>query len=204
MLSDNSETPWIRIGGVAGILTPLVAFTFIGLSIVTYPQFSWVNNALSDLGVVSGATSSLLNLGLFCGGLLSFNFAMGLYRFLDKGVIGKVGAVVFVAASLSLIGIGVANENVRPFHYIFSVAFFTLVPISLFVIAVYFLIARQRPIAVFTLLIGILAAAPWVLYFSVQYANGVAIPELWSALSAAVWAVIIGWKMLKAPSRMKD
>ena len=203
-MSERQESTWIRLGGPAGIITPAVAFTFIGLSIATYPQFSWMNNALSDLGVVSGATSSLFNFGLFVAGLLSLNFAFGLYRFLDKRLIGKVGAVLFVVASLSLIGIGIANENFSPFHYIFSVMFFTFMPISLLVIAGYFLISRQKSSAAFTLFIGILAAAPWVLYFIVQYASGVAIPELLSGLAGSAWAVVTGWMMLKASSRTKN
>ena len=194
----------MRFGGIAGILTPVLAFTFIGSAIVAYPQFSWVDNALSDLGVVPGITSTLFNFGLFVSGFFSFNFAIGLYKFLNKHATGKIGAIIFILASLSLIGIGVTPENIRPFHYIFSVAFFSLVPISLLVIASYFLVMRQKPLAAFTLLIAILAATPWVLFFQIQYVQGVAIPELLSALAGAVWSVVIGWKMFKGASHQKS
>ena len=194
----------MRVGGPAGIVTPIFAFTFIALAIATYPEFSWVNNALSDLGVVPGITATLFNYGLYASGLLSLNFAIGLYKFLNKHALGKIGAVVFVAASLSLEGIGITPENIRPFHYFFSVAFFSLVPISLLVIAGYFLITRQKPLATFTLLIAVLAAAPWALYFMVQYVPGVAIPELLSAIAGATWAVVIGWKMIKTASHPKS
>jgi hypothetical membrane protein len=141
---------------------------------------------------------------LFVSGLFSLNFAIGLFKFLGKHITGKIGAIIFAAASLSLIGIGVTPENIRPFHYIFSVAFFSLVPISLLVIASYFLVMRQKPLAAFTLLIAILAAAPWVLFFQIHYVQGVAIPELLSALAGAVWSVVIGWKMFKAASQPKS
>jgi hypothetical membrane protein len=194
----------VRFGGVAGILTPVLAFTFIGLAIATYPQFSWVDNALSDLGVVRGITSTLFNFGLFVSGLFSVNFAIGLFKFLGKHLTGKIGAVIFILASLSLMGIGVTPENIEPFHYIFSVAFFSLVPFSLLVIASYFLVTRQKPIATFTVLIAVLAAAPWVLFFGIHYVQGVAIPELLSALAGTVWAIVIGWKMFKAASHTKN
>ena len=203
-LSESEKSFWVRFGGIAGILTPVLAFTFIGLAIATYPQFSWLNNALSDLGVVPGSTSTLFNFGLYVSGLFSLSFAVGLFKFLGKHIWGKIGAIIFAAASLSLIGIGVTPENIRPFHYIFSVAFFSLVPISLLVIASYFLVMRQKPLAAFTLLIAILAAAPWVLFFQIQYVQGVAIPELLSSLAGAVWTVIIGWKMFKAASKPKS
>jgi hypothetical membrane protein len=202
-LSEAQKSAWLRIGGVAGILTIILAFTFIGLAIATYPEFSWFDNALSDLGVVSGVTASLFNFGLFVSGLLGLNFATGLYNFLSKNASGKIGSVIFAAASLSLMGIGVTPENIRPFHYIFSVAFFSLVPISLLAIAAYFLIARQNPLAGFTLLIAITAVIPWALYFSIHYVEGVAIPEVLSALAGAAWTVIVGWKMFEAGSQLK-
>jgi hypothetical membrane protein len=202
-LSEPQKSVWLRIGGVAGILTPILAFTFIGLAIATYPGFSWFDNALSDLGVVSGVTAPLFNFGLFISGLLGLNFATGLYKFFSRNASGKIGSVIFAAASLSLMGIGVTPENIRPFHYILSVAFFSLVPISLLAIAAYFLITRQNPLAGFTLLIAITAVIPWALYFSIHYVEGVAIPEVLSALAGAAWTVIVGWKMFEAGSQLK-
>lgn len=205
-MSESPKSFWIRSGGFDGIVTPIVAFTLIGLSIATYPEFSWLNNALSDLGVVPGATASLFNFGLVVSGLLALHFAIGLFKFLDKNILGKVGAVVFAAASFSLEGIGWTPENVHPFnlpmHYFFSVAFFSLVPISLLLIGGYFLISREKRLANFTLLIAVLAAAPWVLYFLFQYVPGVAIPELLSALAGSAWTVVVGWRMYKAGSQM--
>jgi len=185
-----------------GVLTPVFAFVLISLSILTYPQFSWTNNALSDLGVVPGVTATLFNFGLYASGLSSLTFAIGLYKYLNKNILGKIGAIVFFAAGLALEGIGWAPENIRPFHYIFSVAFFTLVPMALLIIAGYLFITREKRLAEFTLLIAVLAAAPWVLYFLVQYVPGVAIPELLSALAGSAWTVVVGWRMYKAGSRM--
>ena len=202
-MSEPQKSFWVRSGGLDGIVAPIVAFTFIGLAIATYPEFSWVNNALSDLGVVPGATASLFNYGLFLSGLLTLHLAIGLYKFLNNHIMGRIGAVIFFAAGLAPEGIGAAPENRPPFHYIFSVAFFSLIPIALLVIAGYFLISKEKRLAGFTLLIAFLAAAPWILYYTVHYVPGVAIPELLSALAGAAWAVFIGWKMLKTGSQPK-
>jgi hypothetical membrane protein len=201
-LADRKGSYWLTTGGVTGIFTPVFAFLFIALSILTFPQFSWTNNALSDLGVVPGVTATLFNFGLYGSGLLSLSFAIGLYKYLTKNVVGKIGAIVFAAASLALEGIGWAPENVRPFHYIFSVAFFALVPIALLLIASYLFITREKGLAEFTLLIAVLAATPWVLLFLVQYVPGVAIPELLSALAASAWSILVGWRMYQAGSRI--
>ena len=198
-MDERKQSYWLTSGGGMGIAVPVVAFTFIILSILTYPPFSWTNNALSDLGVVPGITATLFNFGLYASGLMSLTFAIGLYRFLYKNALGKIGAIIFFAAGLGLEGIGIAPENVHafnfPWHVFFSVLFFVTVPIALLVIAGYFLSAHKRHLAEFTLLIAILAAAPWLLYSIVQYVPGVAIPELVSALATSAWTVTIGWRM---------
>jgi hypothetical membrane protein len=61
----------------------------------------------------------------------------------------------------------------------------------------------QVRIAVFTLLVAIVAATPWVVLFSVQYVSGVAVPEFVSAFAGSVWAVVLSGKMLKQASRSK-
>jgi hypothetical membrane protein len=199
--------PWfLTTCGGMGVIVPVVAFTFIILSILTYPPFSLTSNALSDLGVVSGITATLFNFGLYVSGLMSLWFAIGLYQYLSKNALGKLGAMVFGAASLALEGIGWAPEGTNafnfPWHYFFSVLFFALVPIALLVIVSYFLTTHEAHLAGFTLLIAVIAAAPWVLYFAVQYVPGVAIPELFSTVAASAWSITVGWRMYQAGSAM--
>jgi hypothetical membrane protein len=193
-----------RIGAASGIVTPVLAFTCILIAVASYPQFSWTNNALSDLGIIAGITGPLFNFGLYTSGLFAFNFAVfGLFTYLEKSWVGKIGAVTFVATGLALMGIGFFPENVVPWHYLFSVAFFVLLPISLLVITVAFALERQTKMALFTLLIAIAAALPWILLFAVRYVSGVAIPEFASAVAGSVWAVVLSYKMFKAASQPK-
>jgi hypothetical membrane protein len=203
VLSKSNKAAWLRVGGSIGLLTPVSALLFIGLAIASYPEFSWVDNALSDLGVVAGVTSILFNFGLFVSGLFSLVFSLCLFKFLDEHVVGKVGAAFFVLASLALEGIGGFPENVRPFHFVFSVAFFVLVPIALLVIAGYYLLTRQRRMFTFTLLMAFAAAAPWILQYLFHYVSGVAVPEAVSALVASVWVLVLSGKMLRYASRAK-
>ena len=184
------------IGAAAGIAAPLLAFTCILTAIASYPAFSWTNNALSDLGVIPGITSLLFNFGLIISGFLSFTFAvLGLYVFLRASWAGKIGTAVFAAANLALMSIGIFNENFSPTHYLVSVAFFTLVPISLFILSCAFWLRYQRGMAVFTVLSGILAALPWLL-LAFNYIPNVAVPEFLSGLAVSAWAVMIAKKML--------
>jgi hypothetical membrane protein len=193
-----------RIGAASGIVTPVLAFTCILTAIYSYPQFSWTNNALSDLGIIAGITGPLFNFGLYSSGLFAFSFAIfGLFTYLGKSWVGKIGAVTFAATAVALMGIGFFPENVVPWHYLFSVAFFVLLPISLLVITGAFALERQTKMALFTLLIAIAAALPWMLLFAFHYVSGVAIPEFASALAGSAWTVVLSYKMFKAASQPK-
>ncbi len=186
-----------RLGASAGIIAPLLGLICILSAIATYPPFSWTNNALSDLGVVSGITGSLFNFGLVASGLLAFNFAtFGIFTYFGKSWVGKIGSVVFAAATVSLIAIGVFNESFSPTHYLVSVAFFTLTPISLFVLTSAFWLRHQRGMAAFTVLVGVAAALPWLLLFAFNYVPNVAIPEFVSGIAVSLWAIVQGKKML--------
>ncbi len=187
-----------KLGAVAGIVTPILGFTCILLAIASYPSFSWTNNALSDLGVGKGYTGPFFNFGLYASGFLGLVFSVfGLFSYLGKSVVGKVGAVAFAAATVALIGIGVFNESFSGTHFAFSVSFFVLAPIALFIIAVAFALAEELSIAVFTVSIGIMAALPWILLFAINYVPGVAIPETISALAVSVWVITLSYRMVK-------
>jgi hypothetical membrane protein len=198
-LPEYSTTGKQRFGAATGIFAPITAFTCILIAIASYPSFSWTSNALSDLGVIAGITGLLFNFGLCAGGLLALNFALfGLYAYLRKTWVGKIGAAAFAAATIALIAIGVFNEHYSGTHYAVSVAFFTLMPISMLIITCAFLLAHQRRMALFTVSTGIAAALPWILLFAFKYVPNVAIPEFVSGLIVSAWTIILGYKMLKS------
>lgn len=112
----SKKVIWLKVSGICGILTPIVAFTGIFLAVASYPQFSWTGNALSDLGVVEGVTAVLLNFSLVISGILALISASGFFIFLRDYVLGRIGVVMFVLAALALIAIGTFPENVKPTH----------------------------------------------------------------------------------------
>ena len=192
-----------QLGEASGIAAPIVAFTCVLTAIASYPEFSWTNNALSDLGIISGITGPVFNFGLYCSGLFVLKFAMfGLFKYLGSWM-GKIGALSFAATGLALMSIGFFPENIAPYHYLFSVAFFVLLPISLFIITGAFAFKRQKKRALLTLLTAVAAATPWIVYFIVHYVNGLAIPEFVSALAGSVWVIVLSYKMLKAKPQAK-
>lgn len=197
-MSAPRKVVYQRMGAAAGIAAPILSFACILTAIASYPQFSWTNNALSDLGIIPGITGPLFNFGLYASGFLALNFAIfGLFTYFGKSWVGKIGSVVFAAATVALIAIGVFNESFSGTHYLVSVAFFMLAPISLFIITCAFWFTHQRGMAVFTVLVGVAAVLPWLLLFAFNHVPNVAIPEFLSGLAVSAWAIVLGKKILK-------
>jgi len=187
-----------RLGGVAGYISPVIALVFIAAAILSYPAFSWTDNALSDLGVVPGVTSVLFTVGLVGAGVCALLFAVfGLYRFTKRSLLGKAGSVLFAASTVALICIGIFNEDFTPTHYLVSVAFFVLAPIAGFTLTYVFWQSGMRRIAAVTVLLAGIAAATWILQFTVGYVPNVAIPEAISAAAISMWVIMISTKLLR-------
>jgi hypothetical membrane protein len=191
----------LRLLGICGVLTPIVAFSCILSAIASYPQFSWFDNALSDLGVVSGITMWLFNVGLIFSGVLALAFGIGLFVLFRKSIASQVGCSVFVLSCLALIAIGVFPERTGQTHLLVSVMFFVLLPISLLILVISMGIEKQIRMASFTLALFFVAALPWVLEFTLHYVAGVAIPETISGLAGSVWVVILGILMITKSSQ---
>ena len=200
----SRKTAWLKTSGICGILTPIIAFTCILLAISYSPSFSWTQNALSDLGIQSGITAPLFNYGLISGGITALIFASGLFSFLGDKLLGKIGATVFTLTTVALIAIGVFPENVKPMHFYVSVAFFMLFPIAMLLIGAVFMLANRKQLGWFTFVAAVIAAVPWVLQFTVPYVEGVAIPETISAVSASMWAIVLGYKMIVQSSHSNE
>lgn len=193
----SKNTAWLRIAGGCGLITPIVAFTCILLAIFYYPQFSWTDNALSDLGVVPGATAILFNSGLIISGILTLLFASGLYLTVQETALGRTGALIFILDSLALTAIGIFPENMRPMHFYASVTFFMLFPLSMLAIGIAYVIGAHRKRALFTFSVAAFAAVIWILEFLLRLVPGVAIPEALSAISASVWSMVHGVRMMR-------
>lgn len=185
MLSSEKK---LRVAGLCGVTVPVVAFSCISIAIYLSPWFSWTANALSDLGV--GEAAWVFNSGLMAGGILTMIFAVGLWAAFRERALGRVGAAGLFLDAVALFGIGVFSEAAGSIHFYFSVAFFVLFPISLFLLGASAILSGSVKFGSSTILIGVFAAIPWVFSW-----DGVAIPEAISALFASIWVIWEGARL---------
>jgi hypothetical membrane protein len=190
----------LKAFGICGVLAPVIGFMCVLFAVASYSQFSWFDNALSDLGVVGGVTAVLFNFGLIVSGVLTFVFGLGLFAFLHKKVPGVAGALIFILDAWALTLIGIFPESARPMHYYASVAFFALFPVSMFLICAEFLSSSRIKMGLLTFITATFAAIVWIIQFTVTPVPGVAIPETLSALAASAWVVVLGLKMFRDAS----
>ncbi|NLF42849.1 MAG: DUF998 domain-containing protein [Bacteroidales bacterium] len=187
----------LTISTICGGVAPAVIFCCILLAIASYDPFSWTNNALSDLGVVPGFTMIIFNSGLIIGGVLLTVFALGLYTYMKNTLVGKIGSLLFVFATLSLICVGIFNEHFVPIHFIVSVSLFSFMALSFMVLSGAFWLTKQKHLTIFTLGLGIVMAIVWILEYTIRYVPHVAIPEFVTGFMGVCWVFVLVYKMLK-------
>jgi hypothetical membrane protein len=189
----------VRIAGLCGIAGPLICLLFTALAISnSLSWFRWTQNALSDLGAQGTVTAAVLfNSGLIIGGLLSIIFAVGLMQVLRSRVLGFIGTFLLVLADVSLFAIGVFPETAGRIHFYVSVAFFSLLSISmLFIGASLIKDTSEKTLGFVTILSGmfaVMSATPIILVG----VKDVGIHELLAAISGLVWSIILGVKLYK-------
>ncbi|MDR1992055.1 MAG: DUF998 domain-containing protein [Nitrososphaerota archaeon] len=193
---------WVRVGVVLGFIAPIVGIGGILCAIISYPLFSWTQNALSDLGVVDGMTQGVFNGSLCVTGVLVLGFVIfSLYEFVAKTLRGQIGVLVFGVASGALSLIGIFTENNMTLHYSVALGFFILAPLALFIFTLCFYTTHQYRLALFTVAMGLIAILPWILLSLWAYVPNVAIPELISAIAISAWIMGICIKLYKTPQK---
>jgi len=179
------------VAGICGVAGPLVALSFIAISILRSPWFSWTGNALSDLGA-QPPSSCLFNTGLILGGILIGIFAVGLLESLKGRALGNVGALMFLLTAAALSSVGIFPETAGDIHSYVSVAFFVLLVISLWLVGAALVQFGERRLGALVAVAGVVAAAVWALPWP-----AIAIPEFIAALAASACSITLGIRLFK-------
>jgi hypothetical membrane protein len=175
----------LRLTGFFGIVAPLFGFMIIAMSIWLSPWFSWTGNALSDLGA-EGFESVVFNSGLAMTAALLMMFSAGLLEMTKGDIIGQIGGAIHLLSAGLLIGIGVLNITIEPWHYYVSIGFFAAMPLSAAFIGLFCYRKKMRFYSLIAWGSATLAVVIWLLPWS-----SVAIPEALSAAYISVWQIIM-------------
>ncbi len=173
---------------LCGIFSPLIAYSSIALAILNMPHFSWIRNALSDLGVWRDS-ANIFNYGLMISAIIQLLFIFGL-GIVYRRILIRIGLIFYAIATMFLFLIGFYPESVGRIHFYVSFLFFILTPLSLIVTST-FLIKEYREIkfGIITLLLAFSSYIPWLFPWKAMNISGIAIPELLSTIPISIWNI---------------
>jgi hypothetical membrane protein len=166
-----------RMSASFGIAAVVTLYASISASILLSPWFSWINNALSDLGNVgTSSAADVFNVGLLLAGLFTI-----LYSVLSLRSQAPVASYFLAFTGFSLQLVGALNETYGGLHFDVSVILF----VSLLASSLVYLAERRSPLA----LIALIGIIPWVMVFQNVVFVGEAIPEIISSLVVMPWII---------------
>lgn len=179
---------WIRAAALLGVSAPIVAFTSIFTAIMFSPWFSWMGNALSDLGV--GEAAAIFNFGLIASGLMLIPLPIAIYT-ASEDRLERLSALLLLLSAVFLSSIGFFPESYGCLHYYVSVAFFLTLPLTIYLYAAaVFKNSRER--ALLSAAAATIALGVWLFPWSSP-----AIPEALSALPATLWVERVALDLLR-------
>ncbi|RAW46310.1 hypothetical protein DQW50_04245 [Halorubrum sp. 48-1-W] len=173
---------------VFGAVATLAALGGIVVAIRLDPTFSWTTDALSDLGVRERSAPAF-NGGLVIGGLAGLGYAVGLWERGRARTAGRLRAVVFALAMVSMAGTGVFDLT-RALHGPAAVGFYLLATVAFGIDGVV-----RRNVATGRVALGFVPVhvAVWTSFLAGLWpVTGLALPELPGALMLAVWVWLVG------------
>lgn len=188
---------WNLVIQYLGVGGSLVGWAAVVAAVVSSAQFSWTQNAISDLGATTEAEPWLLNAGLLLGGLLVTPFGLWLWQRAERSI-QQLGAVSFCLTGLSLAAIGGFPVG-TPVHLPVSVNFYTLGTISLLLYGSGSVTASHVRRGLVSLWFVVIHLLSWLVWSAgLRVGPGLAIPELVGAVLFTGW---IWMQSFTSPSR---
>ncbi|MEM3229193.1 MAG: DUF998 domain-containing protein [Fervidicoccaceae archaeon] len=147
-----------------GILSFIIAFTGIGISISLNPWFNVWENALSDLGRIGIENSFIFNYTLIASSIFASIYSVYILKLLPNRI-GCIGAGIYLVGTFSLAAIGLFPEGTKP-HMFVSLEFFIIMTFSLFIFGISLMRSGKKLhglalIAIFAASIGGSIAISW-------------------------------------------
>ena len=121
---DIEELVPETIAGYCGLLTPLIGYVLIIISIPMHRDFRLTKSSLSDLGEVGVAYNNVFNFALIVSGILFLIFVLGMLRRTETRV-GDIGIFGLAIGAIFLSLTGIFPKSTSP-HMLIAVLFYSV------------------------------------------------------------------------------
>ena len=177
-----------RLAVRAGMLGPLLGFATTLAATASSTSFRWTASALSDLGAAGAATPWLFNYGLVASALVTLPFVWPVWATAANSV-ERLGALAF-ALSVVLLGLVGVFPIDTPLHGPVSVAYFTLLTVTLWVHGSGWVLAGLARRGLIVIWLGIGHVLVWIGWVAVG-PRGIAVPELVGSIVFYAWILLV-------------
>ena len=166
-----------------GVITPLITYSCIAISITLAPWFSWQSNALSDLGhSAKSGVAPIFNIGLLLTGVFTIIYAT---KVLAKHA--TYTSICLIASAVTLQLVATFDEIYGFLHGLVAVLFF----ISIWLTSIVNTIEKRSFLSLIAFLVGV---SSFVLLEINFYSAGIAVPEI---ISFGAVATVIQYSSIK-------
>ncbi|UCF13285.1 MAG: DUF998 domain-containing protein [Thermoplasmatales archaeon] len=203
----SSKQPVIvKISGLCGIFSPIVAFVCISFAIYHSDWYTWTGNWLSDLGGIPGETpiwasrgiaSVIFNSGLIIAGVMGMVFASNIrkIRMLNTRL-GRIGTLFLILDMFALCAVGIFPETTGNMHTLVALIFFVLVALSLLTIGTAVRKSSGKTLGWFVTLLGAITLCSFPFLFIPQPWGSNAVIEMFPIVSISAFAIVFGIGLL--------
>lgn len=181
-----------EIAGLLGMIAPFVAYGFISIAILLHDDFSWGDNALSDLGALGADLNIIFNIGIIITGCLTLFFILGVIELLEREI-GYLGLGITAGAMICFIMVGLFPSGTAA-HYWVAIGFFALLFIGLTVLGIDQMMEDvDRPWGIVLLSsVALSGAAAWMV---LSQGLAPAIPEFIGTIPMTQFSLLFGARL---------
>ena len=180
-----------RVAGICGILLTVVSLSTILFSSIMV-GLDWYQGILSAIGGGNDLAAKIFNYGLIIAGIFGIVFAYGLFKVVDY-IISKIGCILFLVVSISIIGIGIFNIQYGGLHDLMAMLFFGISPISIGIIGAGFIVKRRIKVGIVTIIPAVVNGVFAIILLGPLSA----INEFVPVVSTAIWVFVISTKLIQ-------
>jgi hypothetical membrane protein len=195
------KIPILKIAGCCGIISVFISIIAINTAIILSPSFRWTEHWLSDLAGVlkpperpdpsNYITATIFNTGIIISSIFSMVFAIGLRKSI-RPRIGRAGTFILLLGVIAFCCVGIFPEPVGILHIVSALAFFSLMPIAMFLIAAAAFKTKRNYLGWISASFAIVALICGVFLLPLR-----AIPEMIAAVAIALWTTVFSVLLFK-------
>jgi hypothetical membrane protein len=188
--TEKNKSTMKIIGGICGVMAPLVGITSAYFAARRTENFNWKNKKLSN--ALDGKGKNIFSIGMVNSGAMEVGFAEGLQNTLQKSIYRDIGTNLMKIGGISLAVLGVTERKSKA-HRIAANIYFASTPVALGFIGKSMLDEDKKFEAVGTFFTGISTGIAITAHEKTKLNS---LNEIVQAGILAVWTPIIGVQML--------